>query len=319
MINFYENKQRSETIAQIVKAKGFDKKVSELSIAIIDLKKNPSTVFGTNLDAFMYPASVFKIFIGAEVLRQIEGGKYTLAQEILIKPLSDIPKELKLYPNPRATLKTGDHVTIDILLYLMLAVSDNTASNCLYELVGMESITKNIVEPNGWQGTGLISYFLNHDKHYKPYRHTDMLQTNARYVAEFFALVEQEKMISPFVSRKLKEYMLKFDRTSRHGYSYPEFLRYRKGGYLETNLYTSFYRKSGFGLDVIKGFGALVKNLVTKGWAFQRYMHDAGVIEGKNSKYVAVIFTLSRQMNPRKYFQMNELAKELFEYMEAQN
>ncbi|MEO5646507.1 MAG: serine hydrolase [Candidatus Paceibacterota bacterium] len=318
MSSFIENTQRSEAIARIVKTKGFDKKVSELSIAVIDLK-NPSEIFGANLDAFMYPASVFKIFIGAEVLRQVEEGKHTLAQEILVKLLNEIPKELRLYPDPRTTLKTGDKVAIDKLLYLMLAVSDNTASNCLYELVGMESIIKNIVEPNGWQGTGLTPYFIDQVKQHKPYRHTEMLQTNARHVAEFFALVEQEKLISPFVSRKLKEYMLKFDRTSRHGYSYPEFLRYRKGGYLETNLYTSFYRKSGFGFDMVKGFGALVKNIVTKGWAFQRYMHDAGVIEGKNSKYVAVIFTLSRQMNPRKFFQMNGLAKELFEYMEAQS
>jgi hypothetical protein len=312
-----ENTQRSNKIAHVIANSGYSKQVTKLSVAIIDLK-TPSEIFGTNLELFLYPASVFKIFIGAEVLRQIEGGKYTLAQEILIRPLNDIPKELRLYPDPRTTLKTGNYVTIDRLLYLMLAISDNTASNCLYELVGMESIIKNIIEPNGWQGTGLTPYFLDQVKHHKPYRHTEMLQANARHVAELFGLVEQEKLISPFVSRKLKEYMLRFDRTSRHGYSYPEFLRYRKGGYLETNLYTSFYRKSGFGLDVIKGFGSLVKNIFTKGWAFQRYMHDAGVIEGKSSKYVAVIFTLSRQMNPRKFFQMNELAKELFEYMELQ-
>lgn len=317
MNNFSENEQLSEAVAKIVKEKGFDKKVSELSIAIIDLKEDSSAVFGMNLDSFMYPASVFKIFIGAEVLRQVETGKYSLDQEIVIKSLNEMPKELKLYPDPRTTLKTGDKVTIDHLLYLMLAISDNTASNCLFELVGMESISKNVIEPNGWEGSGFTQYFLGQIKNHKPSRYTDMLQTCALHVAEFFALVEQEKLISPFVSIKLKEYMLKFDRTSRHGYSYPDFLRYRKGGYLETNLYTSFYRKSGFGFDTMKGFGALIKNILTKGWAFQRYMHDAGVIEGKNSKYVAVIFTLSRQLNPRKFFKMDEVAKAVFEYMES--
>ena len=86
---------------------------------------------------------------------------------------------------------------------------------------------------------------------------------------------------------------------------------------METNLYTSFYAKSGFGLDYIKGFGALIKNIITKGWAFQRYMHDAGVVEGKNSKYAIVIFTLSRQLNPRKFFKMDEVAKVVFDYMET--
>jgi hypothetical protein len=138
-----------------------------------------------------------------------------------------------------------------------------------------------------------------------------------RHIAEFFYLIETGQMISPFVSKQLKAYMMKFDRTPRHGYSIPDFLHYRKGGYLETNLYTTFYRKSGFGFDTLRGFGTLVKTIVTKGCAFLRYMHDAGVVQGKNSHYVVVVFTLSKQLNPRKYFHMDRLAKAIFDYMEA--
>lgn len=315
---FPENKKQSEVITQLIKDRGYDTQVSELSVAIIDLKKDSLEIFGTNMDLFLYPASVFKIFIGAEVLRQIEQGKYQLEQELEIKPVQKMPRELRLYPDPRTLLKTGDRVSIDRLLYLMLAISDNTASNCLFELVGMNAIKRHVIEPNGWSGSGFTEKFVAATIKHRLLRHTDMLQTSTHHIAEFFALVEQQKLISTFVSTKLKEYMQRYDRTTKHKYSIPHFLQYRKGGYLETNLYTSFYRKSGFGLDVIKGFGAFLKNIVTKGWAFQRYMHDAGVIEGKNSKYVAVIFTLSRQMNPRKFFKMNELAKELFEYMELQ-
>ncbi len=301
-----ENTQRSDEIAKLISGNGYNKQVSEISVSIIDLK-NPSEIFGTNMDLFMYPASVFKIFIGAEILRQIEIGKYSLDQEITIKPLNGIPKELKLYPDPRTTLKTGDKVSIDHALYLMLAVSDNTASNALYELVGVESIVENAIEPNGWNGTGPTKYFLGRLKARKPYRHTEMIQTSARHVAEFFALVEQEKLISPFVSEKLKDHMSKYDKTVKRGYSIPHFLQYHKSGYLETNLYTS------------KRFGSLVKNVITKGWAFQRYMHDAGVVKGQNSHYVIAIFTLSKQLNPRKYFHMDRLAKDIFEYMENKN
>jgi hypothetical protein len=201
----------------------------------------------------------------------------------------------------------------------MLAISDNTASNCLYELVGMESILKNVIEPNDWNGTGFTQFFIEQLKNNKNYRHTDMIQTSAQHVVEFFALVEQEKLISPFVSRKLKEYMMKYDKTKKRGYSIPHFLQYHKSGYLETNLYTSFYRKSGFGFESIKGFGALIKSIFTKGWAFQRYMHDAGVVKGESSHYAVVIFTLSRQLNPRKYFQMDKVAKDIFSYMEDKN
>jgi beta-lactamase class A len=302
MNDFKENKNRSDEIFQLIHSNGYDKQVSEISVAIIDLK-NPSEIFGTNLDLFLYPASVFKIFIGAEILRQIDIGKYSIEQELTVKPLHEIPKELKLYPEPRTMLKTGDKVSIDRLLYLMLAISDNTASNCLYELVGMESIVKNVIEPNGWSGTGFTPYFLDRLKAHKPYRHTDMIRTSAHHVAEFFALVEQEKILNPFVSRKLKEYMMKYDKTKKRGYSIPHFLQYHKSGYLETNLY-------------IKGFGALIKSIFTKGWAFQRYMHDAGVVKGEKPHYVVVIFTLSKQFSSRKYFQMEKLAKDIFSYME---
>lgn len=316
MNNFIENKKRSQAIAHIVKQHPFDKKVSELSIAIIDLKNNSSEVFGINLDSFFYPASVFKIFIGAEVLRQVETEKYSLDEKLTIKSVVKIPTLSNLYPDPRSLLKTGESVSIDHLLKLMLADSDNTASNCLLELVDAESIAKHIIAAHGWTGTGITDEFLSNLKQSKASRYVETTRTCARHVAEFFALVEQEKLISPFVSKKLKQYMLQYNHTSRHGYTIPDFIQYRKGGYMETNLYNSFYRKSGFGFDSVKGVGSLIKNIFTKGWAFLRYMHDAGVVEGKNSKYAVAVFTLSKQLNPRKYFQMDELAKVIFEYME---
>jgi beta-lactamase class A len=316
MNNFIENKKRSQAIAHIVKQHSFDKKVSELSIAIIDLKNNPTEIFGINLDSFLYPASVFKIFIGAEVLRQVEAGKYSLGEKLIIKQAINVPTLSNLYPDPRSLLKTGESVSIDHLLKLMLADSDNTASNCLLELAGAESITKHVIAAHAWIATGITDEFLSNLKQSKASRYVETTKTCARDVAEFFALVEEERLISLFVSRKLKEYMLQYNHASKHGYTIPDFIQYRKGGYMETNLYTSFYRKSGFGFDSVKGFGSLIKNIFTKGWAFLRYMHDAGVVEGKNSKYVVVVFTLSKQLNPRKYFHMDELAKVIFEYME---
>ena len=316
MNNFTENRKRSEVIAHIVKQHSFDKKVSELSVAIIDLKNHPSEVFGINLNQYLYPASVFKIFIGAEVLRQIEIGKYKLDEELIIKQVVKNPTISNLYPDPRSLLKTGEKVSIEHLLKLMLADSDNTASNCLLELVGIENISKHIIEKHGWNGTGITNGFLNNLKNGKTPRYIETTTTCTKHVAEFFALVEQEKLDNSFVSKKLKEYMLQYNHVSKHGYTIPDFIQYRKGGYMETNLYTSFYRKSGFGFDSVKGFLSLIKNIFAKGWAFLRYMHDAGVVEGKHSQYAIAVFTLSKQLNPRRYFRMDELAKVIFEYME---
>lgn len=319
MNHLEENKQRSKEILDLVIKKGFTKEVTELAIGVVDLREHEPKLFGINLDLWMYPASVYKIFIGAEVLRQIETGIHTLDEIVEIKTPNDVDKDARLFPDTYPLLKVGDKVTIEYLLELMLGRSDNTASNCLIDLVGRENISKHIIEPHGWQGSEVTQKFLERVKENKKYLYVESTKTCVRHVAEFFYKVEKEELVSSFVSKKMKEYMSKYDRTPKHGYTIPHFLQYRKGGYLETNLYNSFYRKSGFGFDMVRGFGSLFKTIFTKGWAFMRYMHDAGVVEGKHSNYVIVIFTLSKQLNPRRYFHMDSLAKEMFEYMEGKN
>ncbi len=316
MIHLEENKKRSAEILEIIQKGGFDKEVNELSIAIIDLIEENPTIFGVNLDLFTYPASVYKIFIGAEVLRQIEKGTHTLEELVIVKAPNDVDKDARLFPgDSRPIIKAGDTVTTDYLLDLMLTRSDNTASNCLIDLVGRESITENIIYKHGWQGSEVTRKFLNRTKEDKPYRFIETTKACVRHVAEFFYLIETEQLISPFVSQKMKEYMLNWNRGGRKGFSIPEYVSYyRKGGLMETNLYKSLYIKNGLG--IVRGLVSLIKTILTKGWAFLRYMNDAGVVKGKHSHYVVVVFTLSKQFNPRRYFHMDKLAKAIYEYME---
>ncbi len=117
--------------------------------------------------------------------------------------------------------------------------------------------------------------------------------------------------------------MLKWNREGRKGLSIADYVFfYRKGGFLENNLYlplySSYYKKAGFAFDYIKNIGRLLKTVFTKGWAVIRWSHDAGVVTGKNSEYVAVVFTMNKQLNPAKRFPMEKLAKVVFEYMENQ-
>lgn len=317
MLHLEEDSIRSKEIENLIRSKKLTKDLNQFAIALVDLKEKGPKIFGVNLDLWMYPASVYKVFIGAEVLRQVEQQKYNLKDLVEIKSPNDVDKDARLFPDTRPLLKSGDEVSIEYLLELMLGRSDNTASNCLIDIIGRESISKNIIQPNGWFGSEVTRKFIDRAKEDKPYRYVESTKTCVRHVAEFFYKVDKGELISPFVSSKLKEYMLKWE-TKRQGFSIPEYITYyRKGGYLETNLYTSFYRKSGFGFDMVRGLGSLIKTILTKGWAFLRYMHDAGVVEGNNSRYVVVVFTLSKQLNPRKYFHMDKLAKEVFDYMEV--
>ncbi len=248
-----EDENRSQKFSKLLAENGFTK--NEMGIAIVDLNESEPKIFGYNMEHFLYPASVYKIFIGAETLRRIEIGDFSLDQIVEIKSPNDVDKDTKLFPGDnRNLLNAGDKVKIDYLLDLMLTRSDNTASNVLIDLVGRENITNNIIHKYNWSGSEVTRKFLDRIKEDKPFRFSETTKTCARHIAEFFYLVEKDKLISPFVSQKLKEYMLRWNREGRKGLSISDYVSYyRKGGYLENNLYLPFYReyykKAGFALD----------------------------------------------------------------------
>lgn len=295
----------------------------EMSFAVVDLNDQDPRIFGYNLDHFIYPASMYKVFIGAEVLRRIELGDFSFDQKVIVKSPNDVDKDARIFPgDTRKLLNSGDEVTIDHLLDLMLTRSDNTASNCLIDLVGRESITENIIYKNGWQGSEVTRKFLDRIKEDKPYQFSSTTMSCARHFAEFFYLVETNKLVSPFVSGALKEYLFRWNREGRKGLTIKEYaLYYRKGGYLENNLYlplyADYYQKNGFAFDVVaKGILGLLKNIITKGWAFIRWSNDGGVVKGKTSQYVVVLMTVSKVLNPKKMFPTESFAKKLYDYME---
>ena len=318
---FHEDSNTSKKLFKILNKNGFTKK--DIGIAIIDLKEKEPKIFGYNFDKFIYPASVYKVFIGAEVLRKVDIGEFSLDQIIEIKSPNDVDKDISLFPgDTRKLLKSGEKVSVNYLLDLMLSRSDNTASNVLIDLVGRENINKNIIQKNKWFGSEVTRKFLSREKEEGKYRYSESTKTSARHVAEFFYLVEKNELISPFVSKKLKEYMLNWNKHGKQGLSLSEYASYfRKGGYLENNFYLPLslrhYRKTGFALDyAVGGIFKLIKNIFTKGWAFIRWVNDAGVIRGKNSHYVVSVFTISKQVNPYKQFPMEKLAKLIFNFME---
>ncbi|MCX6752985.1 MAG: class A beta-lactamase-related serine hydrolase [Candidatus Nomurabacteria bacterium] len=318
---FPEDKNRSEKFNKLLTENGFTK--SEIGIAIIDLNQPEIKIFGYNVEHFIYPASIYKIFIGAEVLRRIEIGEFSFEQIVEIKSPNDVDKDARIFPgDSRGLLKSGDKVSIDYLLDLMLTRSDNTASNVLIDLVGRENITKNIIHRYNWQGSEVTRKFLDRIKEDKPYRYSETTMTCARHVAEFFYLVEKEELISIFVSKKLKEYMLRWSKEGRKGLAIKDYVSYyRKGGYLENNLYlplySSYYKKAGFALDyAAKGIFQLLKTLLIKGWAFIRWVNDAGVVKGKKSYYIVSFFSVNKQINPYKKFRTEKLAKLIYDFME---
>lgn len=303
-----ENLELSQKIKEIIE--NFHPKPNEISLAIIDLKNPEPQIAGFNMDHFIYPASIYKVFVGAEILRQINAGLRKLEDVVEITLVNEVDKNVRFFPKSthkdyRPLLKTGDKVTIDYLLDLMLTRSDNTASNVLIDIADRENINNNIILPNGWNGSDVTRKFLDRLKEEGEYRVSKITVSNARHLAEFFYKVEQGQLVNPWVSEKLKSYLLRWNRDRRGGLNLKDFKSYyRKGGWLVIN---------GYKWNIYCG----IKTAFNKGYAVIKYSGDAGVIEGKNSHYAIAVLTITKTKWPWQEFPLKELSRKIYDLMES--
>lgn len=303
-----ENLELSQKIQQIIVR--LHPKPAEISLAVIDLKNPESRIAGVNMDAFIYPASVYKAFVAAEILRKADAGELSLEDVVEIPAVDEVDKDYKLFPkgskeDHRPLLKSGDRVTIDYLLDLIFTRSDNTASNVLVDIATRENINERIILAHGWKGSEVTRKFLDRSKEIPKYQHSAITVSNARHLAEFMSRIEKGQMINDFVSVKLKEYMLRRYTGTRAGLKIPQLKQYYgKGGWLVINGY-----KYGF-------FKALRK-AIEKGHAVNTWSNDAGVIVGNNSRYAIAVLTLTKSKWPWAEFPMQKLSKEIYELMES--
>ena len=95
-----------------------------------------------NADRQMDTMSVIKIPLMAEVFRQMEAGKFKITDRVTYTAESTRPGT-----GVMRSLDTGTQLTIKDLLTLMIIVSDNTATDLLYDKVGgPQPVTKLMAE-----------------------------------------------------------------------------------------------------------------------------------------------------------------------------
>ncbi len=303
-----ENIGLSEKIKKIIESQ--KPKPVQISFAIINLKTEEPEISGLNIDDFIYPASIYKTFVGAEILRKVDAKILNLSDIIEIKSPNDVDRDIRLFPkgskkDARPLLKAGDKVTLDYLLDLMFSRSDNTAANTLMDIAKREDINSNIILPNGWIGSEVTRKFLDRLKEENEYRVSRITVSNTRHLTELFYKIETNILINPWISEKLKYYLHKWNRGGRIGLYTPEFIDYyRKGGWLEINGYKH-------------NFLSALKNVIKKGHAVNKWSGDAGVVTGKNSHYVIAILTLIKSPFPWSEFPLTKLAKEIHKLMES--
>jgi D-alanyl-D-alanine carboxypeptidase len=64
--------------------------IEQISLAVIDLNEDVPVLGGVNPDNFIYPASVYKIYVAAEVLHQVSNGEYSLYDPFFVKSPNDV-------------------------------------------------------------------------------------------------------------------------------------------------------------------------------------------------------------------------------------
>lgn len=177
--------------------------IEQISFAVIDLTVEKPTLGGVNYDNFIYPASVYKMYVAAEIFNQISSGKFGLYDLYVVKSPNDVDHSKEIKSDPRPLLKNGDSVTVNYLLDLMITRSDNSAANCLIDLAERENINK-LIEEYNWAGSEVTRKFLKRkfeDPGYEKIRGTE---TCALHAADFMYRLYSNQLVNPWVSMQMK-------------------------------------------------------------------------------------------------------------------
>lgn len=208
--NYHYDQLLSDELKTIVQDLQLDKDfdvgedgIEQISLAVIQIHGEIAKFGGVNHDNFIYPASVYKMYVAAEVLNQISQGKYSLSSTLGVKSPNDVDKSKEISSDPRPLLKDGDTVTVNYLLDLMITRSDNSAANCLIDLARRENINE-LMHKYNWFGSEVTRKFLKRkfeDQGYDTIRGTE---TCAMHATDFLYLIQTNKLLNPWVSMQMK-------------------------------------------------------------------------------------------------------------------
>ncbi len=239
--------------------------MERISFAIIDLSGNKPVLGGVNFDNFIYPASVYKMYVAMEILRQVSNGSFSLFRHYVVRSPNDVDKTGEINYDPRQLLRDGDTVTVNYLLDLMITRSDNSAANCLIDIATRDSINKTIHE-NGWYGSEVTRKFLSRKLEDRGYDTIKGTETCALHAADFMYKIYKNQLINPWVSMQLKALFGRQLDTTK----------------LSTGLPPGamFYHKTGW-------------------WSF--YTNDVGIVDDGRIKYIISVFTpvTEEEVRPR--------------------
>jgi beta-lactamase class A len=260
--DFVQKKWFNDSLKNIIRDANLDSAynagedgMQKISFAVIDLTGPKPLIGGVNMEHFIYPASVYKMYVAMEILKQVSDKKYSLYEKYVVKSPNDVDRSSQISWDPRPLLKDGDTVTIDYLLDLMITRSDNSAANCLIDVAGRKNINKTMHE-NGWDGSEVTRKYLSRKFEDPGYDTVRSTVTSALHSADFMFKIYKNQLINPWVSMQLKALLGRQLDTTK----------------LSTGLPRDamFYHKSGW-------------------WSF--FTNDVGIVDDGKIKYIISLFT----------------------------
>lgn len=255
--------------------------IEKISFAVIDLNHPKPVLSGYNYTNFIYPASVYKMYVAAEVLHQVSEGKHKLSEQYTVIAPNAVDKSKEISFDPRPLLNEGDTVTINYLLDLMITRSDNSAANCLIDVATRPAINKMIGE-NNWQGSEVTRKYLSRKFEDPDYKTVKGTETSALHAADFMYKIENNELINPWVSMQMKVLL---------------------GGQLDKS-------------KVAQGLPNNVMYYNKTGW-WSYWTNDVGIVDDGGIKYIISLFMplteekakpLMRELSSRIYLLMRKEA-----------
>ena len=180
--------------------------LEQISLAVIDLVQEKPRLGGVNPDNFIYPASVYKMYVAAEILHQISRGDYNLDSMVVVRSPNDVDRSKEITSDPRPLLRGGDTVSVNYLIDLMITRSDNSAANCLIDLAGRKHIDS-LLHRYNWHGSEVTRKFLNRKFEDPGYEKVRGTETCALHAADFMYLIYTNQLVNPWVSMQMRSFL----------------------------------------------------------------------------------------------------------------
>ena len=269
--NYYKvDKAFSDSLHAIVKSVGLDSTFNvgedgteQISFAVIDLNSKQPVLGGVNYDNFIYPASVYKMYVAMQILKEISNGDYSIFKPYVAKFPNVVDKVKEISYDPRPLLTDEDTVTIDYLLDLMITRSDNSAANCLIDVATRDSIN-NTIHQYGWYGSEVTRKYLSRKYEDPGYEKIRGTETCALHAADYMYKVYTNKLVNPWVSMQMKALLGRQLDTTKISTGLPHNAMY--------------YHKTGW-------------------WSY--WTNDVGIVTDGKIKYIISCFTPVEEMSVR--------------------